>query len=674
MIRIILFLVLISSIVHLAQAQDSVSPKDSSIHEGFLPWEVILDEMVIEENSHASHDLVKSLQESSKNTDQILHGLPGMSMMSKGNYAHEPTLRGLTEGRLFVTIDGMRIFGACTDKMDPVSSYIETNNLAGIQLSLTDSYQSNSTAINLNLKKPIFNEEDKVRGNTGVFYASAANEFSQKADVNISQKDNALRLSLGHRKAGDYRGSQGRFIKHSAFEKVNYSLSVAHKTSFDQLFTASFLGDNAWDVGYPALTMDVAFARANILSLEFYDPTVNESLKDLELKIYFNHINHSMDDTGRENVAMHMDMPGKTLTHGFIAQTAFGTSEKWSYKGKLDYYSTYAHAEMTMYPDVGKPMFMLTWPDVFRHSVTLSVKAIRQISKKAGITISSNTEGANTSTNSELGEKQFSVFNRSVLTRHYELLGDLNLAVNYVLNSNTGIEMRYGVDQRLPNTSEQYGYYLYNRYDGFDYIGNPDIQKETALKGDLSTRFEKEKLTWKINLFHYYFRNYILGLSDPVLSTMTPGAHGVKTYRNIPHAQLMGLEFTGTYKVSERTRGLITGGFNYGIDHESRPLPMIPPLEATLVINQKVKSIWLRGEMKSAARQKRVSQAFSETATPGFVVFNLSMTGNLPLKSTKWNWSAGINNITDRAYQEHLDWGNIPRPGRSVYGSLDFRF
>ena len=37
--------------------------------------------------------------------------------------------------RTVITIDGMRIFGACTDKMDPVTSYVEVSNLSEATIS-----------------------------------------------------------------------------------------------------------------------------------------------------------------------------------------------------------------------------------------------------------------------------------------------------------------------------------------------------------------------------------------------------------------------------------------------------------------------------------------------------------------------------------------------------------
>ena len=55
-------------------------------------------------------------------------------MIKRGNYAWEPTLNNMVSERLVVTIDGMQIFGACTDKMDPITSYVDVSNLEKVTI------------------------------------------------------------------------------------------------------------------------------------------------------------------------------------------------------------------------------------------------------------------------------------------------------------------------------------------------------------------------------------------------------------------------------------------------------------------------------------------------------------------------------------------------------------
>ena len=54
----------------------------------------------------------------------------GLAMIRRGSYAWEPVINGMATERTLVTIEGMHIFGACTDKMDPVTSYVEVSNLS----------------------------------------------------------------------------------------------------------------------------------------------------------------------------------------------------------------------------------------------------------------------------------------------------------------------------------------------------------------------------------------------------------------------------------------------------------------------------------------------------------------------------------------------------------------
>ena len=54
--------------------------------------------------------------------DQYLENSLHINMIKRGNYAWEPSLNNMTTDRLSITIDGMQIYGACTDKMDPVTS------------------------------------------------------------------------------------------------------------------------------------------------------------------------------------------------------------------------------------------------------------------------------------------------------------------------------------------------------------------------------------------------------------------------------------------------------------------------------------------------------------------------------------------------------------------------
>lgn len=66
--------------------------------------------------------------------DEFLSSSDNISFIKRGAYAWEPLLNNMSTERSTVTIDGMHVFGACTDKMDPITSYVESNNLATIDI------------------------------------------------------------------------------------------------------------------------------------------------------------------------------------------------------------------------------------------------------------------------------------------------------------------------------------------------------------------------------------------------------------------------------------------------------------------------------------------------------------------------------------------------------------
>src|SRR5690606_29563280 len=94
--------------------------------------------------------------------DGYLESSKKVDMVKRGAYAWEPTLNNMFSERLSVTIDGMRIFGACTDKMDPITSYVDVSNLskANIASGQQGSQHGNTIggAIDLELDRGNFRE------------------------------------------------------------------------------------------------------------------------------------------------------------------------------------------------------------------------------------------------------------------------------------------------------------------------------------------------------------------------------------------------------------------------------------------------------------------------------------------------------------------------------------
>ncbi|MBR6082120.1 MAG: hypothetical protein IKP62_04260, partial [Salinivirgaceae bacterium] len=84
--------------------------------------ELTVDEVVIV--STASQGGRRAVKGQAASIDEHIGNLRNVAMVRRGSYAWEPVVNNMPTERLSTTIDGMKIFYACTDKMDPVTSYV----------------------------------------------------------------------------------------------------------------------------------------------------------------------------------------------------------------------------------------------------------------------------------------------------------------------------------------------------------------------------------------------------------------------------------------------------------------------------------------------------------------------------------------------------------------------
>ena len=103
-----------------------LSPQDSIVKE------TTIDEVVVSSTIGSGKKAVSKGRVAS--IDEHLGKLSKVEMVRRGNYAWEPIVNSMATERVSTTIDGMKIFYACTDKMDPVTSYVESCNLQRISL------------------------------------------------------------------------------------------------------------------------------------------------------------------------------------------------------------------------------------------------------------------------------------------------------------------------------------------------------------------------------------------------------------------------------------------------------------------------------------------------------------------------------------------------------------
>src|SRR5690554_2619536 len=188
-------------------------------------------------------------------TDNILERSGRISLIKRGNFAFEPVLNGMGTDRMNLTIDGMKIFGACTDKMDPVTSYIEPNNLKNfsIQNGAGGSKFRSSIAgsINMETTGATITGSGPWTGEVGAGYNSVANGINGLLSLNKSGDKWAINANGVYRKFDSYKAGGGDEVPFSYFEKWNGAFSGKYMPSERDLISLDVIIDEGYNIGYP---------------------------------------------------------------------------------------------------------------------------------------------------------------------------------------------------------------------------------------------------------------------------------------------------------------------------------------------------------------------------------------------------------------------------------------
>jgi iron complex outermembrane receptor protein len=614
----------------------------------------------------------------SATVEEYLQNSEKVNMIKRGNYAWEPSINNMSAGRISVTIEGMKIFHACTDRMDPITSYVETVNLS--KVSLGSGFEANPNASNsiggsldLHLNKTGFCADGwDVNARSG--YESNGNAQVYGADVSYAHPHFYINSGVSRRHSGNYSAGGHREIAFSQFTKNNLFANLGYVVANGKAIEGTLIYDRASDVGYPALAMDVKTAEGLIASLSY---TVENPLPHFykwESKVYYNRIVHIMDDTKRPDVVMHMDMPGESRTGGAYS-TLSGRSGRHRYSLNWDAYCNRSYAEMTMYSgNPGEiPMFMLTWGDIRTLNSGLFVVDEYSISSRHTVRLSAKASFQRDGLQSDFGWNTLQIYYPGMERYKNRLTGQVSARYLYH-RGGWEAALHAGFGSRAPSVSEAYGFYLFNTFDAYDYLGNPHLKQESAVETGVSLGWKKTALEIKAEASCFYFSNYIAGKPDAGLSYMTPGAAGVKVYRNLPHATILNASLLVKYWFLEYFvwNGKLTCA--RGQDNGKNNLPLIAPLSYDATLTFRKEKFFAEAGLAGAARQTHFSPEDGEDETQRYLIANLSAGYSFKIDKVIVNLKSGVENLFDACYSTYADWKNIPRRGRNIFVHIGINF
>jgi iron complex outermembrane recepter protein len=687
MLKTTLFIcLLVLPVICKAQVADSARSLQDTIR---------LDEVTVSANLPLDDDDIVDFYRTNHfaTLDNINARLDGMSLIKRGAYALEPQLHGFSGGQLNVTIDGMKMFGACTDKMDPITSYIEPTNLKNITINHGTNGCSNGCtvggSVDMSLQEPMLKSNQPFYSSLGVGYESVSKSRNVLFSSGYSKPKWAFGFDGVYRKNENYRSGENKTIPFSQFQKTNLHSVIKYKPDSIHSFKTDILYDDARNVGYPALPMDVGVARATLIALEYQRNRTTQ----LKAKVYYNTIHHVMDDSKRDSlyllknkpegksdsVYMRMDMPGKSTTLGAYVQIIIPWKERNRLTIKVDNYTNNSLAEMTMHMRYAgstpeSPMYMQTWPEMLRNVSGLFIQNTSVLSQNISWMLNGRVDYNMDMLQSSYGEQQFSVFNYTLPKKQTRLVKSANVSIQYRFGHGLSLVATTGYSERMPTIGERLGFYLYNAYDGYDYIGNPYIRLEKSNFFKLAFELSKPKLKVNLSQSLSYVKDYIMGVTDSLIPAMNFYAKGIRVYSNIPAAMLYGADLQILYNPVKGLSFFNISKYTYGKIKSGDPLPLISPFKNIISVQYQRNRWMVQAENETSLAQNRINKNYGEQKTPSFSIFNMKGSYTFQLSEKALDISLGITNLFNRAYYEHLDWGRIYRPGRSFELFLKYSF
>lgn len=637
------------------------------------------DEVKVETHHHYEVDQNR-LKKILNSTDDLLQRSSQITMIRRANFALEPTIRGLSNERTNITIDGMHIFGACVDKMDPASNYIEIQNIEALDVCTPQNHCGCGGNNRIDFKTTKSNYVDKFSLSLDSYYASAANNIVNGIKSNYSNENFSNSSNFIYKNANDYRAGDGKVLGNSGYSKFNFTNDSYFKINGNNEIGISFLGDVSNDVGYPALIMDTRVTETYLLALKHNYTELKDFYHKSESKLYFNSIYHLMDDYDRSEEEiknrivmpnMYMPMVGKTYTFGFINNYQL-LKEDYSIGFYNDVYSMYSDAnmKMIMLDDDSNIMNLknIANANLLNYKLNISYLnyEIENIELSTGIGL--NIQYANL-----LDSKNASSFKAFINLDEVESVTyapNLQSSFKYLLK-NSSIQLSAAYSERNPNRMELYSYYIYNPMDNSFYTGNPNLKTEKQYNIEVSYNYYNTWFNGKVNIFNNYFDNYIIGVLTENQMQNENFPQFFREYKNTGQVNIYGIEFMSNYEYNNNFNLDLSLKYNraYSITLDDN-LPLINPLVIDAFINYQTNKFKAILDFSFNDIQNKTSNMFLfENRTKAFFIMGLRFDYKV---LENFNLTVGVDNIFDTYYVRHTSINDLPDLGRNIYAKINF--
>ncbi|MBS9762151.1 TonB-dependent copper receptor [Pseudomonas mosselii] len=608
-----------------------------------------------------------------------LKTIPGFSVIRAGGTNGDPVLRGMFGSRLNILTNGGMMLGACPGRMDAPTSYISPETYD--RLTVIKGPQSVIWGPGGSAGTILFEREPEKFGElgsrvNGSVLAGSNGRFDKVLDAAAGNQLGYVRFIGNQSHSDDFEDGNGDTVP-SRWDKWNGDVSLGWTPDADTLLELT-AGKGDGEARSAGRGMDGSQFKRESLGLRFEKSNLGEVLDKVEAQVYYNYADHVMDNytlrtpsgTGMMGMPMVSNVDRRTmgarvkatwrwadvqLISGIDAQTnehrQRGGMGVNAHKGQpwtkdADFHNYGAFGELTWYA---------TGEDRLVTGARLDRASARDFRK------GSATEGDTRADTLPSGFVRYEHDLAAIPATTYIGLGHTQRFPDY---------WELFSPKRAPAGSV-------NAFDG--------IKPEKTTQLDFGIQYRDERLEAWASGYVGQVRDYILfDYQRNMMGSLTSQAQNVD-------ARIMGGELGAAYKLTENWKADATLAYAWGKNSsDGKALPQMPPLESRLGLTYS-RDTWSIGALwRLVAEQNRIAKNQGNVVgkdydtSSGFGVFSLNgaykVNNNLKL-------SAGVDNLFDKAYAEHLNLaGNagfgypasatdpVNEPGRTFWTKVDFSF
>ncbi|MDH5822249.1 TonB-dependent copper receptor [Luteimonas sp. RD2P54] len=616
-----------------------------------------------------------------------LKTIPGFSVVRNGGTNGDPVLRGMFGSRLNLLTNDGAMPGACPSRMDNAMSYIapETyDRLVVIKGPQTVLWGPGASAGTVRFERDREHFEEPALKFDGSLLGGSSGRNDQVADLTWGSRPGYARVSANRSDAGDYRDGDGERVG-SAWNKWNADLALGWTPGPDTLLELSAgIGDG--EARYATRGMDGSqFERENF-GLRFEKRNLGGRLAEFEATAYHNRADHVMDNyslrTPDPDGAMPMPMASnveRRTSGGRVAAT-------W----RADTWELVAGADA----------------QDGRHRRRGAVGRGAYLAQRWRTDARFSSLGAFAEATWYRGERSRLVagarFDRSEATDGRATVGAMGMARPNPTAGETRAQTLPAGFVRFERDAAGFpltwfaGLGHTTRMPDYWELFSPDVGPVGAVNAFAGIEPEKTTqldvgLEYRGRRVDAWASAYAGRVVDFIQFRYVAGAMGGdSSIADNIDAEIRGAELGAEFRPREHWTFGGSLAYARGEDRDSgRPLPQMPPLEARLSAAWD-DGAWSAGVLvRAVAGQDRVAPGYGNVVgqdlgtSAGFAT--LALNAGYRFGSTA-RLSAGIDNVFDRAYSEHLnlagnaDFGypaepiRINEPGRTAWVKLNVSY